>query len=64
MEYMAQKQIVYSMPIFFCNESKNEDCINIMRKYEEYLVDAHNKAYGMWKVILLDIKIQIGKSKW
>lgn len=43
---MSKKQHVYTLKIMFKNESKNEDCLDIMGEYEDQIIDLHTKAYG------------------
>lgn len=45
-EYMSKKQKVFSLPIIFKNESRSEDCLDIMDSYEEQLTDIFSQAYG------------------
>ena len=48
---MSKKQDMFGLPIFFNNESKNEDCLEIMDKYEEQLEDIFREAYGNFVII-------------
>ena len=43
---MSKKQKVFSLPIIFKNESRSEDCLDIMDSYEEQLTDIFSQAYG------------------
>ncbi|XP_076071545.1 uncharacterized protein LOC143042924 [Mytilus galloprovincialis] len=45
-EYMSKKQEVFSLPIIFKNESKNEDCLDIMDAYERQLTEIFTLAHG------------------
>ena len=48
-EYMSKKQEVFSLPIIFKNESKNEDCLDIMDAYERQLTEIFTLAHGILK---------------
>lgn len=50
-DYMSKKQDMFSLPIFFKNESKNEDCLEIMDKYEEQLEDVFTEAFGNFVIM-------------
>ncbi|VDI79977.1 Hypothetical predicted protein, partial [Mytilus galloprovincialis] len=43
---MSKKQQVFTLKIMFKDESKNEDCLNIMSDYEDQIIELYTKAYG------------------
>ncbi|CAC5393314.1 unnamed protein product [Mytilus coruscus] len=45
-EYMSKKQEMFSLPIIFKNENKNEDCLDIMNAYEKQLTEIFTLAHG------------------
>lgn len=45
-EQMAQKSVVMPMPIILKNESKYEDCMEIMDSFADSVEGHHLKAFG------------------
>jgi len=43
---MSQKSEVFQLPIQMKNESKHEDCVDILDGYEELLTGLFNQAFG------------------
>ena len=43
---MSQRSEVFQLPIQMKNESKHEDCVDILDGYEELLIGLFNQAFG------------------
>ena len=45
-EQMAEKSKVFALPLQFKNESKYEDCVDILDEYYEQIKQLYLEAYG------------------
>ncbi|KAK6175941.1 hypothetical protein SNE40_014314 [Patella caerulea] len=56
---MAEKSTVIPLPILFSNETKHEDCLDIMDSYESQLTSLFTAAFGSLE-ILRKFKVPVG----